>query len=75
MDATTVQMDAREIKQRLYALFAVFGVVIFFWFSFHQNGLTLTFFARDYTDLSGLVINLGFVTIKGAEIFQSINPL
>lgn len=75
VDATTVQMDAREIKQRLYALFAVFGVVIFFWFSFHQNGLTLTFFARDYTDLSGLVINLGFVTIKGAEIFQSINPL
>ena len=59
----------------MYALFAVFGVVIFFWFSFHQNGLTLTFFARDYTDLSGLVINLGFVTIKGAEIFQSINPL
>ena len=27
----------------------VFVVVIFFWMSFHQNGLTLTFFARDYT--------------------------
>ena len=27
---------AKEIKQRLYALFAVLGVVIFFWFSFHQ---------------------------------------
>jgi POT family proton-dependent oligopeptide transporter len=24
-------------------------VVIFFWMSFHQNGLTLSFFARDYT--------------------------
>jgi POT family proton-dependent oligopeptide transporter len=32
-------------------------------------------FARDYTDLSGIAINLGIVTIEGAEIFQSINPL
>ena len=32
-----IQQDAREIKQRLYALFAVFAIVIFFWFSFHQN--------------------------------------
>jgi len=69
-----IKMDAKEVKQRLYALLAVFGVVIFFWFSFHQNGLTLTMFARDYTDLSGIKINLGFVTIQGAEIFQSINP-
>ena len=46
-----IQQDAREIKQRLYALFAVFAIVIFFWFSFHQNGLTLTLFAQDYTCL------------------------
>lgn len=70
-----VEMDVKEIKQRLYALFAVFGVVIFFWFSFHQNGLTLTLFAKDYTDLSGIKINLGFTVIQGAEIFQSINPI
>ncbi|MDE7153180.1 MAG: hypothetical protein K2O00_01895 [Muribaculaceae bacterium] len=31
---------------------AVFGIVIFFWFSFHQNGLTLTMFAKDYTQLT-----------------------
>lgn len=68
------EMSVAEVKQRLYALFAVFGVVIFFWFSFHQNGLTLTYFAKDYTDLSGIAIHLGIVTIKGAEIFQSINP-
>lgn len=74
-DPSAIQMDVKEIKQRLYALFAVFGVVIFFWFSFHQNGLTLTYFAKDYTDLSILKINLGFTVIKGAEIFQSINPL
>jgi POT family proton-dependent oligopeptide transporter len=70
-----IHMDAKEVKQRLYALFAVFGIVIFFWFSFHQNGLTLTLFAKDYTNLSGIRINLGVVEIKGAEIFQSINPL
>ena len=75
IDPAAIQMDIKEIKQRMYALFAVFGIVIFFWFSFHQNGLTLTYFARDYTDLSGIKINLGFVMIQGAEIFQSINPL
>ena len=69
------EMTVQEIKQRLYALFAVFAVVIFFWFSFHQNGLTLTLFAKDYTDLSGLSINLGFTVLEGAEIFQSVNPL
>lgn len=70
----TVEMDIVEIKQRMYALFAVFGVVIFFWFSFHQNGLTLTYFANDYTRLSGINLNIGFTNIQGAELFQSINP-
>lgn len=61
-----IKQDAKEIKQRIYALLAVFGVVIFFWFSFHQNGLTLTMFAKDYTHLGGL--------FNSVEIFQSINP-
>ncbi len=74
-DNESIEMDAKEIKERLYALFAVFGVVIFFWFSFHQNGLTLTFFARDYTDLSVIKIPMGDFSIEGAEIFSSINPL
>lgn len=68
------QMPAEEVKQRLYALFAVFAVVIFFWFSFHQNGVTLTFFANDYTDLSLLSFDLGFTVIEGAEVFQFFNP-
>lgn len=63
-----IRQDAKEIKQRILALFAVFGVVIFFWFSFHQNGLTLTMFAKDYTLLK--IRTLGI----SAEIFQSINP-
>lgn len=69
-----IQMSAQEIRQRIYALFAVFGVVIFFWLSFHQNGYSLTYFARDYVNLDVINIDLGFTTIKGAEIFQSVNP-
>lgn len=63
-----VKMEVKEVKQRMYALFAVFGVVIFFWFSFHQNGLTLTYFARDFT-----LLKLGSWDLS-AEIFQSMNP-
>lgn len=74
IDPEAIHMDVKEVKQRLYALFAVFGVVIFFWLSFHQNGLTLTFFAKEYTDLSSIKISLGSLTLQGAEIFQSINP-
>ncbi len=70
-----IQMSAQEIKQRIYALFAVFGVVIFFWLSFHQNGYSLTYFARDYVNLDVINIDLGFTSIKGAEIFQSVNPI
>jgi len=69
-----VKMEAAEIKRRMYALFAVFGVVIFFWFSFHQNGLTLTYFARDYTDLSVISFKILGLTFEGAEVFQSMNP-
>ena len=39
----------KEEYPRVSALILVFLVVIFFWMSFHQNGLTLTLFARDYT--------------------------
>ena len=41
-----------ETKERIICLVLVFAVVIFFWMAFHQNGLTLTFFARDYTATS-----------------------
>ena len=55
---------AKEIKQRMYALFAVLGIVIFFWFSFHQNGMSLSFFARDFVDSSAVA----------PEVWQAINP-
>jgi proton-dependent oligopeptide transporter, POT family len=40
--------STKEEKARVVSLVLVFFVVIFFWMSFHQNGLTLTVFARDY---------------------------
>lgn len=71
-----IKMNAAEVKQRLYALFAVFAVVVFFWFSFHQNGHSLTLFAKDYTDLSAFKIDFfGIATLEGAELFQMFNPL
>lgn len=68
VDPAEIQMSVAEIKQRIYALIAVCAVVIFFWFSFHQNGLTLTFFAKDYT-----LLKIGNWDLS-AEIFQSMNP-
>ena len=55
---------AKEIKQRMYALFAVLGIAVFFWFSFHQNGQSLSVFARDFCDTNAIA----------PEIWQCINP-
>ena len=76
------ELSPAETKQRIVALLLVFAVVLFFWMAFHQNGLTMTFFARDYTanQVTGIdrigfdVINLTFLVIAvyGAfAIFQS----
>lgn len=58
------QAMATEIRQRLYALFAVLGIVIFFWFSFHQNGQSLSLFARDFVVTESIA----------PEIWQAVNP-
>ncbi|MBR5843774.1 MAG: peptide MFS transporter [Bacteroidaceae bacterium] len=42
-------LTPQETKQRVIALCLVFAVVIFFWMAFHQNGLTLTYFADEFT--------------------------
>jgi POT family proton-dependent oligopeptide transporter len=42
-------LTPKQVKERIFALVMVFAVVIFFWMAFHQNGLMLTWFARDYT--------------------------
>lgn len=77
-----VELTKEQTKSRIVALLLVFAVVIFFWMAFQQNGLTLTFFARDYTatEMTGLsrilanVLNLVLIIIAvyGAfAIFQS----
>jgi len=55
---------AKEIKKRMYALFAVLGIVVFFWFSFHQNGASLSLFARDFVNTS----------LIPPEVWQAVNP-
>ncbi len=42
------EMSPAETKERIVCLCLVFAVVIFFWMAFHQNGATLTYFARDF---------------------------
>lgn len=48
-DATVVELTAKQTRDRIVALLLVFVIVIFFWMAFHQNGSTLTFFAKNYT--------------------------
>lgn len=55
---------ATEIKQRMYALFAVLGIAVFFWWSFHQNGTSMSLFARDFVNTS----------VFPPEIWQAVNP-
>jgi POT family proton-dependent oligopeptide transporter len=57
-------LTAQQSRQRVKALLIIFGVVIFFWMAFDQNGLTLTYWAENAT-----------LTTWNPEIFQSANPL
>ena len=44
-----IVLSPKQEKDRIVALLIVFGIVIFFWMAFHQNGFTLTLFAKNYT--------------------------
>ncbi len=46
---TARELTPEQTKQRVVALLLVFAVVIFFWMVFHQNGQTLTEFAKSCT--------------------------
>ena len=48
-NAPVQELTPKQEKDRITALIMVFAVVIFFWMAFHQNGQSLTWFARDYT--------------------------
>ena len=71
------ELSPADTKARIVALGWVFAVVIFFWMAFHQNGLSLTYFADEFTQRSssGLqsmafdVINLFMVIIIVYALF------
>jgi len=76
------ELTPEQTKKRIVALCLVFTVVLFFWMAFHQNGLTLTFFADEFTaqtssGIEGMafdVWNLVLLTIAvyaGFSVFQS----
>ena len=80
--AVAEELSPAETKQRVVALCLVFAVVIFFWMAFHQNGLTLTYFAAEFTARSSEgvqsllfnVWNLVLVIVgvyAGFSVFQS----
>jgi POT family proton-dependent oligopeptide transporter len=71
--AWILQISTKEEKPRISALLLVFVVVIFFWMAFHQNGLTMTLFARDYTtktvsDFSMIFFNVWSLLAFGAAL-------
>ena len=46
------ELTPAQTKERIVCLCLVFAVVIFFWMAFHQNGITMNQFAREYTATS-----------------------
>ena len=70
------ELTPKQTKERITALVMVFAVVIFFWMAFHQNGQSLTWFARDYTQsFAAGPVRLGFNIWILALIAASIYTL
>ena len=77
MANTTVKVEEltpEQTRSRMTALFMVFAVVIFFWMSFQQSGLCLTFFARDYTantatGFSRIGFNIWALTLVAISVY------
>ena len=80
--AKVEELTPEQTKKRIVALCLVFAVVIFFWMAFHQNGLTLTYFANEFVQplCTGVqtmwfdIINLVMIVVivyAGFSLFQS----
>ena len=75
-NANVQELTPKQTKERITALVMVFAVVIFFWMAFHQNGQSLTWFARDYTQSFATgPVRLGFNIWILALIAASIYTL
>ena len=59
-----IQLNPQQYKKRLVALGLIFIVNIFFWMAFHQNGFTLTIFARDYTFTEVSALTYAFFDLR-----------
>jgi len=69
--ATVVEdLTKEQSKQRFVAMILVMVVVMFFWMSFHQNGLTLSMFARDY-----VIKEVGPVTFMLFDIYALLSVI
>ena len=71
---TGVELTPKQTRERVVALVMVFAVVIFFWMAFHQNGQSLTWFARDYTQSTAtgwpkLGFNIWILALIAASIY------
>ena len=55
---------AKDVKQRMAGLYAVLGVCVFFWMAFHQNGQSLSLFARNFVNSDSVA----------PEVWQFLNP-
>ena len=72
--AAVVELTPKQTKDRLVALFLVFAGGIFFWMAFHQNGSALTFFAKNYTNLTvtgpmRLGFNIWILALIAASVY------
>jgi POT family proton-dependent oligopeptide transporter len=66
--------DPPEVeRQRITALIIMCGIVMMFWMAFHQNGTTLTFWARDNTDRFIRLGNWSYEIPPG--VFAAVNSV
>ena len=79
-DAAVIEdtLTPEQTKQRIVALCLVFAVVIFFWMAFHQNGLTLTYFADEFTKtnafgLETMVFNVWNLALIIVAVYASFS--
>lgn len=68
------ELTPAQTRSRIIALMLVFAVVIFFWMAFHQNGGTMTIFARDYTEniatgFTRIGFNIGCLALIAISIY------
>ena len=61
-----IEIPRSEYVERLISLSILFGIAMFFWVSFYQNGTALTFFAKYSTQ------TINWLT---PEVYQTFNPI